>query len=439
MLGARGARRTARPSGRAADAGEYAACRGDVSVADDYLRRSGQPTADALRKALRRQLAPPKSAIGRNQPCPCGSGRKYKVCCLSTAVHPLVDRAEAIYALLATYAQRPFAGEALGLLLTKSGQNLQSALLCVDLLLTDRDLTERFLRTRGDLLRDDERQLLESRQQIPIGLFEVREIRPNLGVTVRALPDGEPIFLKDRLLSASVRHLELLCGRILHDGTQPRVLSLPTRVPREERRELIGLLAGRQSAEQLAEFFAPRPEPYLRNGDGHDYCRHRGGLGGAARAYVLVTADRPAAARRAAHRALLAELRAAAAGADSVELVRRELDRAIFVPGFVDEDEVATYAAGIDRALELLAGLIDSGHATQAAELAQHARADARQCRLGQLRVRTGILRSGAAPRSLAEGRGGPSRAGRVAVRHRLGRQLRAVQQRDLRLRTGAR
>ncbi len=27
----------------------------------------------------RKHLAPPK--VGRNQPCPCGSGKKYKVCC----------------------------------------------------------------------------------------------------------------------------------------------------------------------------------------------------------------------------------------------------------------------------------------------------------------------------------------------------------------------
>lgn len=28
-------------------------------------------------------IAPPK--IGRNDPCPCGSGKKYKACCLSKA------------------------------------------------------------------------------------------------------------------------------------------------------------------------------------------------------------------------------------------------------------------------------------------------------------------------------------------------------------------
>jgi len=71
--------------------------------------------------------------------------------------------------------------------------------------------------------------------------------------------------------------------------------------------------------------------------------------------------------------AWLAELQSAASGRDDVETVRRELDHAIFVSGFVDEDEVGTYVAGADRALETLTGLIGSGHAAEAAKLAQHA------------------------------------------------------------------
>ena len=254
-----------------ADAGEYAACRGDVRAADGYLRRCSYPTAKALRESLRRQLTPPKSTTGRNQPCPCGSGRKYKMCCLSSAVHPLTDRAEALYALLATYAERATGAEILGRLITESGGNPQSTLLCVDLLLTDCGFTDRFLRARGHWLREDERELAESWRHIPIGLFEVREIRRGVGVTVRPLSGGEPVFLPDRLFSASARRLDLFCGRILHDGTRPRLFTLPVRVPREERHELSTLLTSRPSAEQLAAFFAPRPEPHLLNADGQDY------------------------------------------------------------------------------------------------------------------------------------------------------------------------
>jgi uncharacterized protein YecA (UPF0149 family) len=46
-------------------------------------RRQGQPGADeaplpAPAETIRKQEAEP----GRNDPCPCGSGKKYKQCCL---------------------------------------------------------------------------------------------------------------------------------------------------------------------------------------------------------------------------------------------------------------------------------------------------------------------------------------------------------------------
>ena len=35
---------------------------------------------------------------GRNDPCPCGSGRKYKPCCLATATAPLATEPDALAA-----------------------------------------------------------------------------------------------------------------------------------------------------------------------------------------------------------------------------------------------------------------------------------------------------------------------------------------------------
>ena len=65
----------------------------------------------------------------------------------------------------------------------------------------------------------------------PIGLFEAREIQRGVGVTVRPLPGGKPVFLKDRLFSTSARRLDLFCGRILHDGTRPRMFAIPAVSP----------------------------------------------------------------------------------------------------------------------------------------------------------------------------------------------------------------
>ncbi len=255
------------------DMAEYAACRGALRAADGYLRRVDHPVADTLRSAVRSVLDAPAGGgqPGRNQPCPCGSGRKYKVCCQDSAVAPLAARSGLLYTLVATLAQRAASGDRFGLLINQLGGDPQGVLLCVDLLLTHEGAIDRFLRTRGGWLRDDERRLIEGWTTVPIGAFEIREVRRDVGVTVRVLPDGESIVLRDRKFSTCVRRLDLLCGRILGDGSHPQLLALPALVARDRRRDLLDLLASRPPAEQIAAFFGPQSDPYLRNSDGHDY------------------------------------------------------------------------------------------------------------------------------------------------------------------------
>jgi hypothetical protein len=255
------------------DAAEYAACRGELRVADDLLRRLDHPVAETLRSAVRSVLDAPAAAgqPGRNQPCPCGSGRKYKACCQASAVVPLPNRAGLLYTLAATFAQRPGTGDRFGLLINQLGGDPQGVLLCVDLLLIHEGAAERFLRTRGAWLCDDERYLIATWTAIPIGAFEIREVRRGVGATVRMLPGGEPVVLQDRKFSTCVRPLDLCCGRILTNGARPQLLALPVLVTRDRRRDLLDLLASGPSAEQIAAFVGPQPDPYLRNSDGHDY------------------------------------------------------------------------------------------------------------------------------------------------------------------------
>jgi hypothetical protein len=78
-----------------------------------------------------------------------------------------------------------------------------------------------------------------------------------------------------------------------------------------------------------------------------------------------------AAARR--DPALLAELEVAASGGSGAQVVRRELDRALWVADYVDEEDAPTYVAEVDRALGLLDKLISDGSADGVVELAEHA------------------------------------------------------------------
>lgn len=273
------------------DAAQLAAARGDYATADRYLRRAERPSS--LRPGLSEAMAvtAPASDIGRNDPCPCGSGRKFKACCRLTTPPTLSARAQLIYALLGTYAERAPGLAMLAPLLERTEDPQRCAMFLVDLALFQGGLVERFLTTRGHWLRPEERQLIEDWRQIPVTLYEIRDVTRDTSVTLRALPDGEPIHLVDTLFSQCAQRLELVCGRVLHDGTEPRLLTLPVHVPRHRRRELLSLLAASASIEQIADFFAPEPPMQLRNSDGEDLydCRVTYRVPGAQQAFEHLT------------------------------------------------------------------------------------------------------------------------------------------------------
>lgn len=74
-------------------AARYADDRGDAAAAVGYLRAAGVGIDDPQVKRLRTFTEPPATGVSRNAPCPCGSGKKYKACCLRSATYPLADRA----------------------------------------------------------------------------------------------------------------------------------------------------------------------------------------------------------------------------------------------------------------------------------------------------------------------------------------------------------
>jgi hypothetical protein len=75
------------------DAAWYASDRGDARRAVSLLHRV-RTGDDGEMAFLRRMAQPPRSGRGRNEPCPCGSGRKYKHCHLGREGVPLADRVQ---------------------------------------------------------------------------------------------------------------------------------------------------------------------------------------------------------------------------------------------------------------------------------------------------------------------------------------------------------
>lgn len=248
------------------DAAEYALCRGDLQTADLYLSRAGDHhVATDTRRSLAPLLTAPKIKVGRNQPCPCGSGKKYKQCCLGRQPHPLPARARLMYQLLVMHAQRPAYSETFARLITRGDVSGNTAMYCVDLMISAGGAAERFLRMRGDWLAADERELIESWQRVPVSLHEIKEVRRGTGLMVRVLPDGEPFLVEDRLLSqSSLQGVNLVLGRALPDGKTCRFLSVPVFLNPAKRGSVLEILAEEHlSAHELA-LLAKASHPGIR-------------------------------------------------------------------------------------------------------------------------------------------------------------------------------
>jgi hypothetical protein len=256
------------------DAGEYAACRGDVVRADSLLRRAGLHSDQELRRQLRPLLsAPDGGKAGRNQPCPCGSGQKYKKCCLGRELHPLPLRASVLYKLLVTYAMRAASRMDMEMLAERCGSAAETAGALMDLALFDCEIADSFASERGTWLREDERELLAQWCETPLRLYEVMSTRPGFDVTVRSLSGSEPeeVVLRDRALSRSVRRLDLMLARLLEDGSGRHLFCDPFQVSRHRRPQLLDLLAAEHvNPYRIAEFFGPQPMPRLTNRDGQE-------------------------------------------------------------------------------------------------------------------------------------------------------------------------
>ncbi|MGH3939148.1 MAG: SEC-C domain-containing protein [Pseudonocardiaceae bacterium] len=239
------------------DAAGYAADQGDAAAAEGFLRRAGILPEHPLRRALDKLLTPAPSRTPRNRPCPCGSGRKHKACCLPRLRHPLPERAPLVYARLVEYAQRGANSRCYDAYLALCADVVP--LLALDLAIFEGGLLGRYLSARGHLLPDDERVLAEEWRTTALVAYEVVEVRREVGVTLRRLPDGKTVRLRDRSFSTCVQPLDLLLARLLHDGETPRIIALPHRVFPMHRQALLALLDSDYEPEQLAAFFSSQP------------------------------------------------------------------------------------------------------------------------------------------------------------------------------------
>lgn len=171
--------------------------------------------------------------IGRNAPCSCGSGKKYKVCCLvggrdsytagerESALDRLPEALEAAglkdrMSALAEQFGLIFPGPDTNDLIAGMSFDVFRAWLLYDVLDADTRMVDRLLAGGG--LGRGERAFLEGMRGTAMRLYEVVDVVPGATVTVRELLGGDELVVRERSASRSLRRWDILAARVSPRG-----------------------------------------------------------------------------------------------------------------------------------------------------------------------------------------------------------------------------
>jgi hypothetical protein len=265
------------------DLARIASDRGDAERGLALCRRAGAGPDHPLVELLTHYRAAPRRDLGRNQPCWCGSGRKYKKCHLGREALPLDERVSWLYAKACQHALLTgWEG-----LLSEVGyercrydddpddedpDSLTAALsdpLVLDAVLFEGGAFAEFLAMRGSLLPDDERLLAQQWLLVDRSVFEVEQLQPGHGVTVRDVRTGDTHEVREGTASRQLQTGQLVCARVVPAGETMQFSGGIEPVAPHERDQLIDLLDTEPDpvtlVAQLSRRFAP---PTLANTEG---------------------------------------------------------------------------------------------------------------------------------------------------------------------------
>lgn len=163
---------------------EYLDVRGDATGALRHLIRAGATEDDqhVARLAIIAAAAE-NTKVGRNDPCPCGSGKKFKVCCIDDPQLPEDVRFAWLYAKASVYAMGAARRGAVTHLAShtvhaagageSASERASQDVRLADLAIFEDGLLEDFLAERGALLPAAEADAAEDWLDVPIGVYEV--------------------------------------------------------------------------------------------------------------------------------------------------------------------------------------------------------------------------------------------------------------------------
>jgi tetratricopeptide (TPR) repeat protein len=230
---------------------------------------SAQTRLEALSRADRGE-----TKVGRNDPCPCGSGKKFKKCCLlKESPAPPAGQPSApdqrLRARLVEYVQRSlpradmdramrdFFGEDFDfaqrtLVVSEATEEQWPAFL--EWLIHDFRLgtgetpIARFLAERGKSVPGEERGILEEWQDAIVGLHEVVDLEPGKSLTLRNVFDGRTFRVREVRGSLSAGRWDILTHRIIRVNGEPRLSGLGLAFRAADREKLLAHITARYDA-----------------------------------------------------------------------------------------------------------------------------------------------------------------------------------------------
>ena len=253
------------------DLARIASDRGDVERGLGLLRRAGAGPDHPLVVLLEAHRAEPRRDLGRNEPCWCGSGRKYKKCHLGREQLALAERVNWLYEKAAQYAHiagwRDLLAE-VGYERYQHTHDLSEALaagmadpLVMDVVLFEGGAFAEFLQVRGSLLPDDERLLAEQWLLVDRSVFELERVNPGESISVRDVRNGDIHEVRERTASRKLKPGQLICARVVPAGDSMQFFGGVEPVALHERDPLIDLLDSEPDPVELVAALSRRFAP----------------------------------------------------------------------------------------------------------------------------------------------------------------------------------
>jgi tetratricopeptide (TPR) repeat protein len=204
-----------------------------------------------------------REKVGRNDPCPCGSGKKYKKCCLNkdearrsektSATPKEIELRDQLLSFSAKegykkdfekayhlFSRRPFKEP---LVLDENGEVTLGFFL--EWFIHDFSLKngltiiEEFYEEKKEKLSEEELSLLKYEMASYLSLYEVTSVTPEVGLRLKDLFTGEEMDIVEVKGSLTMVKWDVIFARVIRMGSVNKLSGMVTLIPRRNKEKII--------------------------------------------------------------------------------------------------------------------------------------------------------------------------------------------------------